>query len=114
MPTGGRERIAAERAPVVAGLEHVHHVCAREEGTHGQHAAAERLAERHAVRADPRVLEAEHLAGASEPGLDLVEEEQHVVLRADLADALEVAVGREAGCPPRPGSARRGTPPCSA
>src|SRR6185436_8541473 len=42
---GGCERIAAERAAVVAGLEQLHDLAAREHGRERIDAAAERLAE---------------------------------------------------------------------
>ena len=56
----GRERIAAERAAVVAGRELRHHLFARAERAHRQQAAAERLAEDEAVGADAVVVAREH------------------------------------------------------
>ena len=68
-------------------------------------AARDHRAERHVARVDPLrdaedvghdvpVLAREPLAGAAEAGHHLVEDQQDAVAVADLAHALEVAVGR--------------------
>ena len=64
---------------------------ARDERRDRHHAAAQRLAEDKAVRNDALVLEGEHLARAPEPGLDLIEDEQDVVLVAEASEASQKA-----------------------
>src|SRR5262249_2999220 len=93
-PNDRRERVAADRRAVRARSEDVHHLAARDEGGHRQHAAAQRLAQDDAVRTDAFVLIGEPGAGAAEPGLDLVEDEQHAVRIADPAQAGDEARGR--------------------
>ncbi len=65
-------------------------------GGHRQIAAGQRLADAHHVRRDPGVLRGEQPAGAAEAGGDLVEDQQHVVLVARLAQHPQVAGGVEA------------------
>jgi hypothetical protein len=89
-----RERVAAERGAVRARREDVHHLAARDEGGHRQHSAAQRLAQDDAVRTDAFVLIGEPGAGAAEPGLHLVEDEEHAVRIADPAQAGDEARGR--------------------
>ena len=81
------ERVAAVGRAVDAGREDVHHLVPREERGDGVEAAGERLADGDAVGPDALVLEREQLAGAAEAGLDLVEDQQHAVLVADLPQA---------------------------
>src|SRR5919201_765576 len=57
-------------------------------------AAAERLRDGYEVGDDAVVLEAEHRPEPAEPGLRLVEHEEHAALVAQLAQTAEVAVGR--------------------
>ena len=87
----GRQRIAAERAAVIAGREHLHHVVGADERRHRQQAAAQRLAEDHAVGLHAVVLAREELAGAAHAGLDLVADQQHVALAADARALREIA-----------------------
>ncbi len=49
------------------------------------------LADGHQIRGDPFVVTREHPSGPTEPGRDFVRNQQHVVPRAELADALQVA-----------------------
>ena len=56
--------------------------------------AAERLGDRHDIRRRVLVLVRPPPAGASHPGLDLVEDEQHVALVAEPADRGEPARAR--------------------
>ena len=58
-------------------------------------AAGDALGELHDVRLDAVVLQPEPAAGAAEAGDHFVGDEQHVVARADLADAREVVRGRD-------------------
>ena len=91
---GGGERIAAERAAVVAGAKQRHDRAAREHGRHGIDAAAERLAEHeHVGIGAGLVVVREHLARAPQAGLNLVEHEQHVALAAKRARR-----GRDSPC----------------
>jgi hypothetical protein len=62
---------------------------------HRHDPAAERLAEDPDVGHDVLVVAGEGAAGAAEPRLDLVGEEQHVVLVAQRAHPAQVALGRD-------------------
>ena len=68
------------------------------EGNRGQRAVARAhaLAHAHDVRQHAEGLRGEHLAGAAEAGDDLVEDQQHVVAVADLAQARQI-LGRRRG-----------------
>ena len=55
----------------------------------GEAAHLRLLAEAEQVRLDAEVLEGPHLAGDADAGLHLVEDEQHLVLVAELADGAE-------------------------
>ena len=88
------ERIAAERRAVRARREDIHHLAGRDEGRDRQHSAAQRLAEDEPVGPDVLVLEGEPGAGASEPRLDLIEDQQHVVRVAQAAKPREKPRGR--------------------
>ncbi len=80
-PDGRSERIAAERAAVIAGLEQRQQRAAREHRRDGIHAAAECLADHeHVGFRTELVLVREHPARAAEPRLDLVQHEQHAAL----------------------------------
>ncbi len=88
------QRVAAERAAVVAGAQHAHHFLAGAEGRHRQQPAAQRLAEDDGIGLHVLVLAGEELAGAPQAGLHLVGDEQHVLLAADARALREVALGR--------------------
>src|SRR5690348_10408743 len=79
------QSVAAEGRAMRARLEYVHHRAPREEGRDRHHAPAQRLAQDDAVRKDAFVLEGEPSAGASEPGLDLIDDQQHVMEIAEAA-----------------------------
>ena len=79
------ERVAAERRAVLAGADHAEHVAVRDDGRHGQDAAAERLAEQVHVGHDALAVARERLADAAEAGLDLVGDEQHVVALVQIS-----------------------------
>ena len=90
--SGAGQRVAAEGRPMVARFEDV---CpgirkARADG----HSAAQSLGQGHDVGRDAGVLVREPPAGATESGLDLVEDQEQVVAVAPLADALQVSGGR--------------------
>ena len=70
---GAGQRVAAEGAAVVAGLEHAHNLARCEDGRDRIEAAGERLADDEHVRRDALVHVGEQLAGAAEAGLDLVQ-----------------------------------------
>ena len=80
---------------MLAGLEHAEHVAVADDCRHRHDAAAERLAEHVEVRHDALVVAREGAAGAAEAGLDLVGGEEDVLAGADLADAAQVALGRD-------------------
>ena len=58
---------------------------------HRQVPAGQRLADAHDVRRDAGVVGGEQLAGPAEAGGDLVEDQQHVVGQAQLAQHVQVA-----------------------
>ena len=80
---GAGERVAAEGAAMVAGVEDAEDLARGEDGGDGVEAAGERLANDDDVGRDVFVLVGEELAGAAEAGLNLVEHEEDVVLAAD-------------------------------
>ena len=89
------ERIAAEGRAVLAGLERAEH---RRVGKHGRdriEAAGQCLAEQRHVGLDAVVLLRQQLAGAAEPGLDLVEDQHHVMRGADFAHPCEIPRWRD-------------------
>ena len=99
-PGRHREAVAPVRRLMhVGALERSHglleDLAARDHRGDRHVAAAERLADEHEVRLEPPVLEREPPAGASEPGLDLVDDEQRAVAPAQLLRALQVALRRE-------------------
>ena len=89
------ERIAAERAAVIARMEDLHHFVCRDERRDRQHSAAQRLAECHPIRHDAFVLTRQKLAGAAHAGLDFVGEKEHAMLAADARALGEIARGRD-------------------
>ena len=64
-------------------------------GGHRHVAAAQRLSHEHEVRLKAPMLECEPPAGASQPGLNLVDDEQRAIAVAQLLRGLEVAGGRQ-------------------
>ena len=95
MPTAQASGLPPKVRAVLAGLEHAEHVAVGDDRRDRHDAAAERLAEHVHVGHDALVVAGEGPAGAAEAGLDLVGGEQHVLLGAELADAAQVAVGRD-------------------
>ena len=74
---------------MLAGLQTPEHVVVREHRRHRIEAAGQRLAEQRHVGLDALVLLGEQLAGAAEPGLDLVEDQHDVVGGAELAHLVK-------------------------
>ncbi len=74
-----RHRSAAHGGGVVARLERLRKLAPGDAGADRQ-AVAQRFGQGDHVRLRAGVLEAEHLAGPAEPGLDLVEDQRQVVL----------------------------------
>ena len=85
------ERIAAEGRAMLAGLEHAQHFGVGKHGRDRIEAARQRLAEQRHVGLDAFVLLGEQLAGAAEPGLDLVEDQHDVMRGAELANLGKIA-----------------------
>ncbi len=79
------QRVAAEGAAVVAGLEDAQHLLVREHRRDGVEAARQRLADHGQVGLDAVVLLGQQLAGAAQAGLDLVGDEGDAVVGADAA-----------------------------
>ena len=71
--------------PCSPGFKHAEHLFVRKHGRDRIEAAGKRLAEQRDVGLDALVLLGQQLAGAAEPGLDLVEDQHHVVRGAELA-----------------------------
>jgi len=67
---------------------------AGDNGTHRDGAVGDLLGDAHQIRRHAEGVGAEHGAGATETGDDFVEDQQDVVLVADLTQAFEIAFGR--------------------
>ena len=85
---GARDRVAAERGGVVAGLERRRRVVGDEQRADRQ-PVREPLRERHRVGPDAELLPREERAGAADAGLHLVEDEQRAVLVGERARERE-------------------------
>ncbi len=85
------QRVAAEGRAVLAGFQGAEHRLVRKHGRHRIETSGQCLAEQRHVRLDAVVLLGEQLAGAAEPGLDLVQDQHHVVRGAEFADLRKVA-----------------------
>ena len=90
---GRRQGIAPERRAVVAEIHGLGDRFRGEEGGHRE-APAQPLSEGNHVGNDALVFRCQHRTGASESGLDLVEDEQCSGGVADLAQSRQVAIGR--------------------
>ena len=98
---GARNRMSVVRMlmhdDVRSGLDRLVHLVGNEQRAERQISGAQSLRERDEVRRDPLVLARVTPAGAAHPAHDFVEDEQHAVAVADLADALEITGrGRDA------------------
>ena len=76
-------------------LEGLDYLRARHERAHGRIGRCDPFGQRHHVRLDPIAGAAEPVADPPEPADHLVRHEQDPVLVADLAYAVEVALGRD-------------------
>ncbi len=92
---GAGERVAAEGGAVFTRLEHAEDLGVGEDGGDGVKAARQGLAYEREVGFDVFVFFGKQLAGASETGLDFVEDEDDFIFIADAADVFEVAVWRD-------------------
>jgi hypothetical protein len=88
------ERISAERRAVRARREDIHDLPGGDEGRDREHSPAKRLAEDQPVGPGVLMLEGEPGTGASEPRLHLIEDQQHVVRVAQVAEPCEKPRGR--------------------
>jgi len=77
---------------VIARLERAHHFLPGEECGDRDEPSAERLAEDQSVGLHALVLAGEHLSRAPEPGLHLVDDEQHLARAADAARGAYLAL----------------------
>src|SRR3954466_8949628 len=95
---GGAHRVPAPRDPVSEGVrpleERLDDAVGRDDRAHRRVGAREALGRRDDVGLVAVLLGAEVVAEAAERADDLVGDHQDVVLVADLANALEVALGR--------------------
>ena len=98
-PDGAADGVRTVRVGVhpggVRGVHDVRDLVADADPAEREVARGDRLRELDHVRLHPPVLQAEHLSRPAEAGDDLVGDEEHVVLVADLADAREVVVLRD-------------------
>ena len=108
---GDRERVAAQRARLVdvAGRRDPLHQRRRAAEGRGRQAAADDLAHHGQVGQDAREL-LRAARGDAEAGDDLVEDEQRVVARAEVAQQLEEARARAGSGPCWPDRARPARP----
>ncbi len=91
----GCDRIAAERAAVVARRENLHHLATGQKQRHRQQPAAERFAKHDAVRRHAIVLARQEPAGPAKPGLDLVAQQQHAIAAARDASGKSSRLRRD-------------------
>ena len=96
------ERVAGVGVAVEEGLEllvlaeeALVDALGRERRRERQVAARQALRDGHEVGRDALVLAREHRPGAAEAGRDLVADQEHVVLVAEMADVAQVAVGSD-------------------
>ncbi len=95
----GADAVVRPREPVdEPGLAHrlEHHTRTRRE-PEGEVPARRTLPHRHHVGPDAPVVDAEPSPGATEPGHDLVGDQENAVAPADLGDGRPVVVGRDGG-----------------
>ena len=85
------EQVDGALRPVHQAVEHV---LANEHATHRHRGVGDALGHRHQVGNDAELLGGEARTQAAEAGDDLVEDQQDAMLVADLAQPLEVALGR--------------------
>ena len=76
---------------MLARLQGAEHLVVRKHGRHRVKAAGQRLAEQRHIGLDAVVLLGEQFAGAAEPGLNLVEDQHHVMRGAEFAHFREIA-----------------------
>lgn len=88
-PGRARHGVAGVRAAHGPGLLRVHELLPRDDAGQGE-PVRDPLGHDEDVRAHAVVLDGEHLARPTEPGLDLVDDQQNVVPVADLADSPQV------------------------
>ena len=91
---GAGQRVAAERRPVLAGLEQAEDLAVRDHGRQRHDAAAERLAEHVDVGLDALAVAGERRAGAAQARLDLVGDHQHAAARGDLTHLRQETLRR--------------------
>src|SRR5690606_1451634 len=92
---GRGERVAAEGRAVLTRTDDAQHIAVADDGGNRKDAATERLAEQIEVGNDPLTVAREGLPDPAEACLDLIRDEQYAPLIADLADPLQVALGRD-------------------
>src|SRR5918999_454277 len=90
---GHGERAASEGGAVISGFEGSV-LFLRYHRTH-RHPTAEALGAREHVRDDPDALVGVEVAGASRPGLDLVEDEEGAYLVAEITQSLQETLRRD-------------------
>src|SRR5579862_328652 len=84
----------AKRALLLVLVESLEHIAAHRGRAERQVAARDAFGERHDVGTYVEAARAEHLAGATETGDHLVEDEQNIVTRRDFPQCAQVTIGR--------------------
>src|SRR5579862_334189 len=80
---------------MLTGFQGAQHFVIRKDGRHWIKAPGQRFAEQRDVCLDAIVLLSEQFAGTAESGLDLIEDQHHVVRCAELAYLFKIAGRRE-------------------
>src|ERR1700739_1728689 len=80
---------------MLTGFQGAQHFVVRKNGRDRIKAPGQRFAEERDICLDAIVLLSEQLAGTAESGLDLIEDQHHVVRGAELAYLSEIAGRRE-------------------
>ena len=81
---GTGNRVATKRSAQAARIRRIHELAAPDDRAQWQ-AAAQCLGEHDQIRLDTGVLDRKHLAGAAEPGLDLVGDQGDLMVGTELA-----------------------------
>ncbi len=83
------EGVAAEGGTMAARRHQVEHFSTRHEGRHREQSATERLADDNAIRADALVHIGKPCPGTAQPGLNFVDDHQHLQFVAQCAHGTQ-------------------------
>jgi hypothetical protein len=88
---GGHQRIATERSALVTILEAANIAMGHQ--SRQRHAAAQTLGQCHDIRRDAGMLETEQVAGAADPGLNFIKDEQQTLGAGEGAQVAQEWIG---------------------